>query len=70
MKPNINSVEVHPQLGNNGHPVGRAMVGAGSLWSIKPVVVSYLHTFSGFFQGGTGCHLLVPPFVLPFSLVM
>ncbi len=22
MKPNINSVEVHPQLSNNGHPVG------------------------------------------------
>jgi hypothetical protein len=61
MKPNINSVEVHPQLGNSGHsghPVGRAMVGAGSLWSVKPIVVSYLQTFSGFFQGATGCHLL------------
>jgi hypothetical protein len=28
------------------------MVGAGSLWSIKPIMVSYLQTFSGFFQGG------------------
>ncbi len=32
MKPNINSVEVHPQLSNNGHPVNGALVGAGSLW--------------------------------------
>ncbi len=30
--PNINSVEVHPQLSNNGHPVDGALVGAGSLW--------------------------------------
>jgi hypothetical protein len=30
MKPNINSVEVHPQLSNNGHPVDGAPVGAGS----------------------------------------
>jgi hypothetical protein len=32
MKSNINSVELHPQLSNNGHPVGGALVGAGSLW--------------------------------------
>jgi hypothetical protein len=32
MKPNINSVELHPQLSNNGHPVDGALVGAGSLW--------------------------------------
>jgi hypothetical protein len=32
MKPNINSVEVHPQLSNNEHPVDGALVGAGSLW--------------------------------------
>jgi hypothetical protein len=31
VKPNINSVEVHPQLSNNGHPVDGALVGAGSL---------------------------------------
>jgi hypothetical protein len=29
MKPNINSVEVHLQLSNNGHPVDGALVGAG-----------------------------------------
>jgi len=30
MKPHINSVEVHPQLSNNGHPVDGALVRAGS----------------------------------------
>jgi hypothetical protein len=29
VKTNINSVEVHPQLSNNGHPVDGALVGAG-----------------------------------------
>jgi hypothetical protein len=28
MKSNINSVEVHPQLSNNWHPVDDALVGA------------------------------------------
>jgi hypothetical protein len=32
VKSNINSVEVHPQLSNNSHPVDGALVGAGSLW--------------------------------------
>jgi len=33
VKPNINSVEVHPELGNDGYPVDGALVGAaGSLW--------------------------------------
>jgi hypothetical protein len=31
VKPNINSVEVHPQLSNNRHPVDDALVGAGSM---------------------------------------
>jgi len=31
MKPNINSVEIHPQLSNNRHPVDGVLVGAGSL---------------------------------------
>jgi hypothetical protein len=34
VKPNINSVEVHPQLSSNGRPVDGALVGAGSLWPI------------------------------------
>jgi hypothetical protein len=35
VKPNINSVEVHPQLSNNRHPVDGALDGAGSLWPEK-----------------------------------
>jgi len=31
VKPPINSVEVHPQLSNSGHPVDGALVGAGSM---------------------------------------
>jgi hypothetical protein len=32
VKPNINSVKVHPQLNDNGHPVdGELVGGAGSL---------------------------------------
>jgi len=38
MKSNINSVEVHPKLSNNGHPVDGALVGAGSLWSSDPTL--------------------------------
>jgi hypothetical protein len=34
VKPNINSVEVHPQLINNGHPMDGALVGVGSLWTL------------------------------------
>jgi len=30
-KPYTNSVEVHPQLGNNRHPVDGVLVGAGSV---------------------------------------
>ncbi len=32
VKSNINSLEVHPQLSNNGHPVDGVLVGADSLW--------------------------------------
>jgi hypothetical protein len=31
VKPNINSVDVHPQLSTNGHPVDGALVGVGSV---------------------------------------
>jgi hypothetical protein len=40
VKPNISSVEVHPQLSNKGHPVDGVLVGAGSLWPIWRVVVA------------------------------
>jgi hypothetical protein len=36
VKPNINSVEVHPELSNNGHPVDAALVLVGSLWPFWP----------------------------------
>jgi len=32
VKPNINLVELHPQLSNNKHPVDGALVGDGSLF--------------------------------------
>jgi len=32
VKPNMNAVEVHPELNNNGYLVDGARVGAGSLW--------------------------------------
>jgi len=38
VKPNINSAEIHPQLGNNRHPVDGALVGVGSLW---PCICTY-----------------------------
>jgi len=31
VKPNINSVEVHPELSNDRHPVDGGLVGAGAL---------------------------------------
>jgi hypothetical protein len=43
VKPNINSVEVHPQLSKNRmHPVDGAMVGAGSLWPFIHTLLIYL----------------------------
>jgi hypothetical protein len=35
VKPNINSVEVHPQLSNDRHPVDGVLVSAGSLVAIN-----------------------------------
>jgi hypothetical protein len=46
MKPNINSVEVHPQLSNNGHSVDGVLVGAGSLWPCKTGLVELMITVS------------------------
>jgi len=33
----INSVEVHPQLSHNGHPVDGVLVSSGSLWLVNSV---------------------------------
>jgi hypothetical protein len=45
LKPNINSVEVHPQLSNNRLPVDEifALVDAGSLWPFKRRVMNVSH---------------------------
>jgi hypothetical protein len=45
----INSVEVHPQLNNNRHPVDGALVGGGSLWPF----VGYISVYSFVILG---CH--------------
>jgi hypothetical protein len=41
VKPNINSIEVHPQLNNNGHPMDGALVGAGALWPNSSVFMNF-----------------------------
>jgi hypothetical protein len=33
VKPNINLVEVHPQVSSNGHPVDGALMCAGLPWA-------------------------------------
>ncbi len=32
MKPNVNSIQVHPKLSNNIHPMDGVPMSAGSLW--------------------------------------
>jgi hypothetical protein len=39
MKRASNSVEDHPQLSHNSHPVDGALVGAGSLWPFFPSLI-------------------------------
>jgi hypothetical protein len=50
VKPNINSVEVHPQLSNNGYAVDGVLVGAGSLW-LYWCSLSMICDEHGFFGG-------------------
>jgi hypothetical protein len=53
VKPNTNSVGVHPQLSNNRHPVddGALMMGAGSLWlSEEHLTEPFLLLFARRFQ--------------------
>jgi hypothetical protein len=42
MKLGSNSVEDHPQLSHNRHPVDGAWVGAGSLWRFGPTQSFFL----------------------------
>jgi hypothetical protein len=51
MKPGSNSVEDHPQLSDNRHPVDGALVGSGSLWPKFHILKQYI-VFGG--------HLLYP----------
>jgi hypothetical protein len=45
VKPNTNSVKVHPQLSNISHPVDGPLVGAGPLW---PEEWSFVKLFQSF----------------------
>jgi hypothetical protein len=38
----INSVEVHPELSHNGHPMDGALAGACSLWPQKDASQAFL----------------------------
>jgi hypothetical protein len=49
-KPNINSVEVHPQESNNGHPVD------GALGSIGTSIYLFIYFIFIFFLGVKFCH--------------
>jgi len=40
VKPKINSVEVHPQLSNDRHPVDGALVVAGSVWPTESITLT------------------------------
>jgi hypothetical protein len=44
VKPTINSVEIHPQLSSNEHPVDGVLVGAGSLWPLHTIMVWVVHS--------------------------
>jgi hypothetical protein len=44
MKPNINSIDIHPQLSNNMHLMDVALVGVGSLWLVCTCYIFHLVT--------------------------
>jgi hypothetical protein len=64
VKPNINSVEVHPQESNNGHPVDGALVGIGTsvffflIFKFKNIfyLFIYLFIFYNLILGVKFCH--------------
>ncbi len=68
VKPNLNSVEVHPQLSNNGHPVDGALVGAAG--SLLPNIPSWpLYLIFWFFMLACAWYgiLLKTPFIQAWS---
>jgi hypothetical protein len=54
VKPNINLVEVHPQLSNNGHPVDGALEGARSLWRLASEGTRSHWAFQSTYQNAAG----------------
>jgi hypothetical protein len=46
MNPNINLVEVHPQLNNNRHLMDGVLMGASSLWPLLGIGLSIPTIFS------------------------
>jgi hypothetical protein len=56
LKPNINSVEVHPQLSNSRHPVDGVLVGAGSSNLVKSLSNSNLYGVKKRYQLTTETH--------------
>jgi hypothetical protein len=57
MKPDINSVEVHPQLSHNGHPMDGVLVGTANFmphewisWETS-TICSAINKIKGSFQG-------------------
>ncbi len=75
MKPNINSVELHPQLSNNGHPVDGC---AGSLFTCQWIFHPIRNKSSAFFIFSTPTHVnseclifcFMPRYKLPSLLIM
>ncbi len=52
MKPNINSIEIHPQLSHNKHLVDSMLVGDDSFWpNIRPCNCLLLHGVHAFSIG-------------------
>jgi hypothetical protein len=68
VKPNINSVEIHPQLHNNVHPMDGALVGAGSsLWPLGSKLHGKLKILDEGFSFCFRCFLFFSFFLLFFN---
>jgi hypothetical protein len=60
LKPNINLVEVHPQLSNKGHPVATALVGVGSTVAKRISFYFFIFFLLGFCPVGGKALWVVP----------
>jgi hypothetical protein len=59
MKPGSNSVEDHPQLSHNRHPMDGALVGVGSLWPTNMI--------NDIFQKKSTCPKMALLFMFPWT---